>query len=218
MSIRDGRSRDRKWGTGEAEHRETPALPSSENGLSNQSLVDGLARGDTRAATQFHKRYRFRIDYWVWRLLGTDCECEDMVQQVFVNILSGVSRINCVDSLDSWVDSVTIRTVRYELRRRQRRRSFFLRSDEFDIEDCGDTRSPFQLFHVRRFYAILNTMPTDARMIFVARHLNGYGFKHIASTWNTSMSTVKRKLKRADILFRKKVMRDGTLISLRCAN
>jgi len=186
----------------------------SEKALSNRSLVDGLMRGDTRAATQFHKRYSIRIGYWVWRLLGTDGDYEDIVQQVFVNILSGVDRLNRFDALDSWVDSVTIRTVRYELRKRQRRRSFFLLSDEFDIEACGDPRSPFRLVHIRRFYAILNTMPTDARTIFVARHLKGYGFKRLAKAWNTSLSTVKRKLRRADVIFRKRVMADGTLFSL----
>lgn len=186
----------------------------SKEKLSNRSLIRGLSEGDNCAAIQFHERYTERISRLVWRLLGTDTEHDDVVQQVFVNILSSSGDINKPESLDSWVDSVVIRTVRYEIRKRVKRRTRFFWPDKTDIDTYRDTRSPFSGLHIRRFYAILDAMPTDDRIIFVLKHLEEYRYQEIAEFLNCSLTTVKRRIRRATVLFRKKAIRDNVLICL----
>jgi RNA polymerase sigma-70 factor, ECF subfamily len=182
--------------------------------LSNRELVDGLLSGDAGATVQFHRRYSLRISRWVWRLLGTDRDHDDLVQQIFVNILTSARRITKVESLDAWVDSVTIRTVRFELRKRRLRQAIFGGSSDFDIDQSRDTSSPFKQSYIYRFYTILDKMPADDRIVFVLRYLEKCSIEHIASAGHYSYSTAKRRLKRARAVFAKIALQDYTLISL----
>ena len=185
-----------------------------ESELTNRELIDGLIGGDTSAASVFHHRYSARICRWVWRLLGTDRDHDDVVQQVFVSIFQSISRIKKIESLDSWVDSVTIKTVRCELRKRKVRRAFFPNRTETSPDDTQDRNSPFKQGHIRRFYEILGSMPADDRIVFVLRFVEGRSIDEIAAIGKYSPSTAKRRLRRAKALFKKKALRDFTLVSL----
>jgi RNA polymerase sigma-70 factor (ECF subfamily) len=57
-------------------------------------------------------------------------------------------------------------------------------------------------------------MPTDDRIVFVLKHLEGYRYQQIASCMDCSLSTVKRRIRRANSRFKKGVMKDSVFISL----
>ena len=191
-----------------SDHREA-ALP-------NHLLLEGLSNGSPTAARQFHLRYSARISRCVWRLLGTDHEHDDVVQQVYVNVLDSMNRIHNPEALDTWVDSVTVKTVRYEIRKRKVRRLLWGKPPQTsdDVVDCRDNSSAFKQSHIRKFYEILDSMPANDRIILSLRFLEGYSVGEIAVVGNYSMSTAKRRLKKAKSLFVKKVLQDFSLISL----
>lgn len=180
----------------------------------NRELIDGFLNGDPTAAKTFHDRYSTRISRWVWRLLGTDEEHEDIVQQVFVNVFNSLCKLKETEKLDIWVDSVTIRTVRFELRKRKLRRAFFTTWDDAVLPDPKDEKSPFKEHHTRVFYKILNSLNTDDRIIFGLRFLEGCSIDYIASVGNYSRSTAKRRLNRAKSVFAQKALEDFSLVSL----
>ena len=180
----------------------------------NAALVENLIAGDVDAAYAFHDRYSTRISRWVWRLMGTDWEHADIVQQVFVSIFEALPSLKNTDALNAWVDSVTIKTTRYELRKRRARRAlFFVRRDD-NPDEPRDEASPFKQHHVKHFYKIVNAMPTDDRIVFILRYLEGYTIEQIASVGNYSTSTAKRRLKRAKAIFEKSALHDFSLVSL----
>ncbi len=181
---------------------------------SNRELIDDFIAGVPAAADIFHDRYSVRISRWVWRLIGADREHEDLVQQVFANIFSTLSKIKKAEALDSWVDSVTIRTVRFELRKRKVRRALFLERDESDAFDIRDRKSAFKQNHIRQFYKILGEMPADDRIVFVLRCLEGRSIEDIATIGKYSLSTAKRRLKRAKGIFARRALEDFALVSL----
>jgi RNA polymerase sigma-70 factor, ECF subfamily len=180
--------------------------------LSRADMVNGLCRGEASAAAAFHRRYGSRISRWVWRLLGGDPEHDDVVHQVFVNILSSIGKLRDPDALDSWVDSVTIRTVRKEIRARRYRRFIVARADA--AEFAVDPSHPARQTHVRRFYQLLAQLKPDDRIVLVLRHLEGCTLDEVARAGGYSLATAKRRLKRATRAFRKLAIQDPILISL----
>jgi RNA polymerase sigma-70 factor, ECF subfamily len=184
--------------------------------LSNDALIRGLLDGTPTAAEQFHHRFSARISRWVWRLLGADSEHDDVVQQVFVNVIGSLHRITKPDCLESWVDSVTIKTVRYEIRKRKIKHA--LLGTLFQTSECPsevqDTNSPFKERHIKICYDIMKQIPTDDRILLVLRYLEGCSVDQIAATGNYSRSTAKRRLKRALGRFQKAALQDFSLISL----
>ena len=131
-----------------------------------------------------------------------------------MNVLAKLNTITKTDSLDAWVDSVTIRSVRHELRRRKIRRAIFLKSSKVDIDKSLDKNSPFKQTHIRSFYKILDSMPADDRILFVLRYLEKYTVDEIATFGSYSHSTAKRRLKKAKSLFVKRALKEVSLISL----
>ena len=180
----------------------------------NEDLIDDLIAGDREAACVFYDRYGARISRWVWHLLGADREHADIVQQVFVNIFESLPRIKKPDSFGAFVDSIAIKTTRFELRKRKARRALYVFGASTNLDEPMDKNSSFKDQHIRHFYRILNTMPTDDRIIFIMKYLEGRTIEQIASIGKYSVSTAKRRLKRAKKIFEKNAIEDFSLISL----
>lgn len=180
--------------------------------LTRADLVSGLLGGDASVASAFHRQYGARISRWVWRLLGGDPEHDDVVHQVFVNILSSIGKLRDVESLDAWVDSVTIRTVRKEIRHRQYGR--FLVAKPETVERAADPHHPSRQAHIRRFYQLLGQLKPDDRIVLVLRHLEGCTLEEVAAANGYSLATAKRRLSRATRAFKKRAIQDPVLISL----
>jgi RNA polymerase sigma-70 factor (ECF subfamily) len=186
-------------------------LPSAE--LDPRALVDGLIAGDESSAELFFERFAPRINRWVWRLLGADPEHEEVVQQVFVGVLSSLKKLRDIYVLDAFVDSVTIRTVRKEIRRRGFRKRLFSKTEPC-LDDVCDRSAPLREAHVRSFYSILEKLPADDRIIFVLRHLEGRSLNEIARIGGYSLSTAKRRLKKATLEFKTRALKDPVLLSM----
>jgi RNA polymerase sigma-70 factor, ECF subfamily len=182
--------------------------------LDNGALVSGLIDGDAVAAEQFCDRFLERINRWVWRLLGADADHDEVVQQVLFGVLSSLRKLRDVDTLDAFVDSVTIRTVRKEIRRRRRRWVVFSRSAAPDADEVRDRAAPLREAHIRSVYTILEEMPSDDRIVFVLRHLEGYSLHAVARFGGYSLSTAKRRLKQATNTFRQRALKDPVLLSM----
>ena len=57
-------------------------------------------------------------------------------------------------------------------------------------------------------------MPTDDRIVFVLKYIEGCTIDHIASIYNYSPATAKRRIKRARLTFEDKALEDFSLLSL----
>jgi len=175
-------------------------------------LVEGLAAGRAAAAAELHRRFGPRIDRWVWRLLGADSEHEDVVQQVYVNVLTGIGGLKRSSALAGWIDSVTIRTVHKELRRRRIRRLVTFSSPTIELAVAG---RPGDLeAWVPRFYAVCERMRAEDRIVFVLRHVEGLPLEETARAAACSLATAKRRLVRAHEVFLQEAPRDPLLARL----
>jgi RNA polymerase sigma-70 factor, ECF subfamily len=180
----------------------------------NFALLDGLKSGCPKATCEFCDRFGPRINRWVWRLLGADAEHDDMVQQIYMGFFASMNGLKNVDSLDAFVDSITIRTVRKEIRRRKYRRLFLVRGMESDDANVADGSHGLKDAHIRIFYRILNELGTEERMVFVLKHFEGLTMEEIAHISGYSVRTAKRRLYRAMDLMKERLLAEPVLISL----
>ncbi len=180
---------------------------------SNQSLVGGLRSGSSVSALAFCSRYGPRINRWVWRLLGADAEHDELVQQVYVGFFSALSKLKNIDALDAFVDSITIRTVRKEIRKRKVRRLFFGHSDEIDVETASKV-PPLQDMFVDTFYRLLDKLSADEQTVFVLKHFEGLTTEEIALRCGFSLRTANRRLFSGRARLKELMMKETVLIHL----
>lgn len=175
----------------------------------NEEILHGLGRGDPAAAVALYERFEEMVNRLVWRLLGADPDHDDIVHQVFVNVISSIDTLASPASMGAWIAGVTVNTVRKELRSRRVRRIVFLSPRVPERIDEGiDTER--QLL-VRRFYEVVDRMKAMERIVFILRFVEGQPVGQVASTCGCSIATAKRRIAGAKKAFMRKARRDSLL-------
>jgi|SRR5215207_3817138 len=177
-----------------------PELSSSRSEARGEATDVELARllrsGSRAAAAAVYDRFSAQVNRWVWRLLGADQEHNDIVQQVFVQILRAGPRLREEDKLVGWVHAITVNTVHGELRRRQVRR-FFLR-DSLPAQLHGDFVREVEMRDLLvRAKSVIEKLPPAERIAFVLHYVDRHSAPEIAELCGYSLSTAKRRLANA---------------------
>ena len=129
-----------------------------------------------------------------------------VVHQVYVNVLNAIGTLRNPELLETWVKAVTVNTVRKELSRRKYWRRQQSASDK--LEGQWARVNPSKALALRRFYALVEQMRPDVRVVFVLHVVEGYSLREIATLCKFSVPTAKRRLGAGKALFLKKAQKD----------
>jgi RNA polymerase sigma-70 factor, ECF subfamily len=133
------------------------------------------------------------------RLLGRDDELDDLVQDVFLQALHGISQLRDRDAVKGWLARVTVRLAVRRLRRRRLLRALLPGATSQDYEQlAAPDASPEQRALLAKVYRVLDELPARARVIWLLRHVLGEPLHAIVALTGASQSTVQRKLREAE--------------------
>lgn len=172
-------------------------------------IVRGLLAGSSAAASALYRHFGQRVNRLVWKLLGADQEHDDVVQQVFINVLGSIKTLRDPERLESWIVGVTVHTVRKEIRKRQIRRRLMPFTDWPRAEP--QTRDADSALVARQFYQVMETLKADDRIVFGLFFVEGYTLAEVAEAGGYSLPTAKRKLKHAKSAMMKRIRKDPVL-------
>jgi RNA polymerase sigma-70 factor (ECF subfamily) len=178
-----------------------------------QSIIEGIRRRDPRAALLLHDQFGTLINKMVWRLLGADTEHDDVVQQIFVNILEAIEDVRAPEALKGWILSVTVNAVRRELRMRKYRRIFRLVPEVPEQRDFSAADPEKKLF-AAKCYEVLGRLGTEERIVFTLRYVEGCTLEEIGEACHCSLATVKRRIAKARRKFIVHASKDPDLSSM----
>jgi RNA polymerase sigma-70 factor, ECF subfamily len=167
----------------------------------NAELLEHARRGDTASvAAAVYDLFSADVNRLVWRVLGADPEHDDVVHQVFINLVLGLGKLRQPEALPVWMASVCIKTVRTEIRRRRMRR-FFTTSDGQPHQVAAPVPDHEARELLEKTYAVLDTLPAEERIAFALRHLEELPLSEVATACSCSLATIKRRLKKAETRF-----------------
>ncbi len=148
----------------------------------------------------------------LYKSLGPSAEVEDLVSDVFLSLFESAQSIREPHALRSYVVSVTMNTVRRELRQRRRRALFERLTGGADQTERlvapDDPKAKAALLQLSR---ILDGMGTEERLAFVLYGLEGLRLAEVAEALAVSLSTAKRRVRSANEHVRKRVSRNVLL-------
>jgi RNA polymerase sigma-70 factor (ECF subfamily) len=177
----------------------------------DRELVDALVAEEPWAATAVWNKHSPMVFRFLQRALGPVSDVEDLTQEVFVVVFSRARELRNREALRSFIFSIAVRMLKWELRRRRVRKIFQLTSMG-DLPDhpvpALDAESRQAL---RRFYAILDRLGAEDRSAFALRHLEGFKLEEVAGALGTSLATAKRRLQRATAIVSRYVDADPAL-------
>jgi RNA polymerase sigma-70 factor (ECF subfamily) len=171
------------------------APPSAE--LSDDDLVLGIRSGDERALTLLYKRYARYVAGIAFRMMGSEDEVDDIVQQVFFETARLADK---VEHVRSWLYRLATRQVSRRLKRRWRRGRLSAALGWLVPRSSNPT-------HARgldELYEALDAMSPDLRVPWSLHHVEGRTVVETAEACGLSPATVKRRLARAEGLMQKR--------------
>ncbi len=177
------------------------------------ALVDSARRGDRGACECLFKRHARMVNGLALRLLGRDSEVDDVAQEAFITAFTSLGGLKDAQAFASWLCSITVRAAHRSIRRRRLlHRLGLLRRDPIDPESIVARSAPSDTgAELRAIYAVLDSLPKDLGTMLVLQRVEGMLLPEIAEVLGLSVSTVKRRLARADELFAKRLRsREGS--------
>jgi RNA polymerase sigma-70 factor (ECF subfamily) len=130
------------------------------------------------------------------RLLGSgDADVDDVVQDVFWLASRRLHRIADMIQARGWLATVTTRVVRRRLRRRRFHNFFHASPRSDDVPAPG--ASAEQRAILIRLYEVLERLPTQQRLAWSLRYLEGEPLNAVASACCCSLATAKRRISAA---------------------
>lgn len=160
--------------------------------------------GDFEAVFRRYSGYVARVGL---RLLGSENELDDLVQEVFIEAHRGLSGVREPGAVRGWLARICVRRAVRRLRRQRLRAFLSLDSvpDRALVSEGGS--SPEQSAELAAVYRILGRMSAMERATWILRHVEGESLDDIAGICESSRSTVQRRLRSAQAKFAEEVSR-----------
>ncbi len=168
------------------------------------ALVAALRDDHPGAKAEFFDRYAPHVERLITHLIGFDRELADILQETFLSALRSLHTLSDPKALKPWISRVAAHTARKAIRTRTRRRWLRLFTgpeDERRWEPPSEGLDEDVLRAVRAVYEVLEELPLDERIAFSLRFIEGMELVEAASACDVSLSTIKRRLQRAERLF-----------------
>jgi RNA polymerase sigma-70 factor, ECF subfamily len=143
-----------------------------------------------------------------YRILGTQDELDDVVQDVFLSAHQALASLRKPDAINSWLATVTVRTCRQRLRRRNLRAWLPLRREpSYDPPDpAASAETKAALVSIFR---ALEAVPINARVVWTLRVLQEERLERIAELTGCSLAAVKRRLAKAQAIMDQVIREDA---------
>jgi RNA polymerase sigma-70 factor, ECF subfamily len=174
----------------------------SADALSDAELVQRALGGDAWAEEFLYRRYVRTIWGMVLRLLRSSPEAEDVVQDTFATAFRELPRLRDASALRGWLLRIAVREVHRRLRRRRLRRLLGLeRNDDEELSlesiasEGASVEARAELVMIDR---VLAQVPSEQRIAWVLRHVEGESLEEVARACACSLATVKRRVAAVD--------------------
>ena len=165
-------------------------------------LVASLKAREPGASELLFDRYGGYVERLIVRVVGLDPEVPDLINEVFARALEGIEGLQQSSALKGWIGSIALFTARVFLRNRRTRRRWLSLFAPHDLPEMAATIVSHEVSEtLKRTYAVLDALPADERIAFALRFVEGMELAEIAEMAGVSLSTIKRRLVRAQELF-----------------
>jgi RNA polymerase sigma-70 factor (ECF subfamily) len=167
-------------------------------------LMRAIQKGDMVAFNSLVDRYKDRLMNVIGRMLSSQEEAEDIVQETFVRVYQHRQSFNFQHCLSTWIYTIGLNLARNELRKRKRFKFHEIsemqgNEREFAVEPKLPSRLPEVLS------AAIDTLPQKYREAFMLRDIEEMPYEEVAKILDVPLGTVKSRVNRARLMLRDKL-------------
>ena len=168
--------------------------------LEEQQWIKAAQMGDRKSFGRLVRQHQKRLFRYVYGLVGSFDQTEDIVQEAFVKAWQAVGTFQTGYAFYPWLARIARNLAFNQLRREAKKESLDKISEAgFDPQstELGPLEQLLDSEGQKRFYKVLKAMPEKFRQVFVMRHFEDMDYTEIASTLKIPPGTVDSRLYRA---------------------
>jgi len=161
-------------------------------------LVDECLTGEPAATRELFRRHRARVHASLFRVLGTNRDMDDLLQDAFLQVFQSLRGWRAEASLATWIDRVAVRCAyRYLTQRGRRVPTDPLLDEDVMADDEVGARRQLARDGVKRLYAVLDELSPAARLAFTLHEVDGRPLAEVADLVGSSVTATKLRVWRA---------------------
>jgi RNA polymerase sigma-70 factor (ECF subfamily) len=168
------------------------------------ALMKAIQKGNMVAFSTMVDRYKNRLMNVIARMLSSQEEAEDIVQETFVRVYQHRQSFNFQHCFSTWIYTIGLNLARNELRKRKRFK--FLEISDMkgnESELAVDPKLPNRLPEV--LSEAVKALPEKYRMAFMLRDVQELPYEEVAKILSVPLGTVKSRVNRARLTLREKL-------------
>lgn len=172
----------------------------------DNTLVDFMAGGDEQAFAELHRRYKGVLFLHAFRMLDSEEEAKDIVQELFVTLWVRREGMIVTSSFSSYLYSA-VRNRVLDLLAKKKNEEKYIRSLGLFLEQ-GENLTDSELREkelARILEREVELLPTRMKEVFQLSRVKNLSYREIAEELNISDKTVKKQVSNALIILRKKL-------------
>ncbi len=176
-----------------------PLLSNVSDASSDEVIVSKYLKSQNGAYFDIlYKRYSAKVYARSISLLKNEVIAQDAVQDIFIKILTNLSKFEGKSKFSSWLYSITYNHCIDYIRRNKKSRTlqldevFDLEAEKSEIDDKLILETQFS-----QLKYIMEEIPPKDKSILFMKYQDGMSIKDISEVTNKSESAVKMQIKRA---------------------
>lgn len=165
-----------------------------------RKLVEAAQNGDQKAFGQLIRLHQKKLYRYIYGLVGSVDQTEDIVQEAFVRAWSALKTFRADYAFYPWLSTIA-RNLAYTQIAREEKKESLDKLTEKGYDPASVELGPLEQLldeeGKKRFYKALMAMPTTYRSVFVLRHFENMDYVEIANYLKIPPGTVDSRLYRA---------------------
>ena len=168
------------------------------------ALMRRIQSGDMVAFNDMVNNYKDRLMNVIGRMLSSQEEAEDVVQEAFVRVFQHRNSFDFKHCFSTWIYTIALNLARNELRRRKR----------FRFQDISDMQGNEAEISVemklpstigQTLEREIKALPEKYKTAFMLRDIQEMSYEEVAQVMSVPLGTVKSRVNRARALLRERL-------------
>ena len=155
-------------------------------------LVLRCKRGEKQAFDELIRQWEGRLLYYVRRLVASDADAWDVLQQTWIKVLRGIKALDDPQRLPTWLYQIARRTAASYWRGHYRERARL--EDNADMADLTEAEESWHFEDAEQVHRALSRVSLAHREVLTLHFMDDLSLEQMADILAVPLGTVKSRL------------------------
>ena len=165
----------------------------------NEVTIEGVKNGDMAAFDLVYRAYSKRLYRFVYGIIKTEIDAEEIVQEVFVKIWESHEKIDNFALFDSYLFTIAYNSTISLIRKKLSEKKYIQYIKSLQIppqQKSAEINSDFEILS-EKVNGLIRKLPPRQKEVFMLHRENELTYRQIAEKLDISVNTVENHMSKA---------------------